>query len=153
MPVTPRTSTNRTVRSGGFTLIELLAVMLILTILVLLIGGVANRIFNHIYIDETKNSMKIIMSAIVEYRKVKPAYPTDQASLVSELTSVAECRALIGKLEEKVWSTTSTNEFRDSWGNPIVYSPSGGLAGAPGLTSAGPDGDISTEEDNVRHNK
>jgi len=153
MSAMPRTSTNRTARSRGFTLIELLAVMLILAILIALVVGVANRIFNHVNIKETQNSMKIIMSSIVEHYKVKSAYPTNQASLVSDLKSVEKCRALIKTLDDNVWNPASGYEFLDSWGKPIVYSPSGGLGGGPGLTSAGPDGDIATEEDNVRNNK
>jgi len=151
MPAT-RTCTNHAVRSGGFTLVELLAVMLILAILMTLVVGASRLIFADVYVKETKNNMAIIMSAIKEYRNATGNYPNQQG-WVGHLTGNPASRKLIGKLGENVWSTTNTDEFRDAWGNAIEYSPSGGLAGAPGLTSAGPDGDPDTEEDNVRHNK
>ena len=152
MSVMPGTSTNRAVRSRGFTLIELLAVMLILAILMTLIIGVSKLIFTHVYTNETKNNMKIIMAAITEYHKVKTEYPTKNG-WVTNLANVAESRALLIKLDENVWNRGSATKFHDSWGNEIEYYPTGGLAGAPGLTSPGPDGDINTEADNVRYNK
>lgn len=152
MPVTLGKPTNRNVRSGGFTLVELLAVMLILAILMTLVIGASKLIFSNVYIDETKGNMKVIMAAITQYREVKGKYPPSQATLVSELITVPKARTLIGNLGENVWHPENKDEFRDSWGNAIVYSRTGGLAGTPGLTSAGPDGDIDTEEDNVRFN-
>jgi|GEM_PF-1960102 len=153
MPTTTGTSTAKihATRSGGFTLIELLAVMLILAILMTLVIGASRLIFTDVYVDETKSNMKIIMAAIVKYRDATGSYPG--TNWVSELAGNPESRKLIGKLGEKVWSTESTGEFRDAWGNAIRYSSSGGLAGTPGLTSAGPDGDHDTDEDNVRFNK
>ena len=105
------------------------------------------------YARETKANMQIIMAATREYHDAQGKYPSSQATLVSDLTSVAKSRSLIGNLGENVWSPSNKDEFLDAWGKPIKYSPSGGLAGTPGLTSAGPDGDIATEEDNVRYNK
>ena len=152
MSITPGTSTNRAVRSSGFTLVELLAVMLILAILMTLVVGASRLIFSDVYVNETKSSMQIIMAAITEYREVAGKYPT-ASGWVSQLAATAKSRALIGNLGENVWSATNNDEFRDAWGNAIHYSPSGGLAGAPGLTSGGPDGEIDTKEDNVRYNK
>ena len=154
MSVMTRTSTtNRAAGSSGFTLVELLAVMLILAILMTLVIGASKLIFSDVYVEETKAHMKVIMAAIRVYRDAKGQYPSSQATLVSDLTSVAKSRSLIGNLGENVWSPSNKDEFLDAWGKPIKYSPSGGLAGTPGLTSAGPDGDIATEEDNVRYNK
>ncbi|MDP6546032.1 MAG: type II secretion system protein [Phycisphaerae bacterium] len=152
MSTMPGTSRNHAVRSSGFTLVELLAVMLILAILMGLVIGASRLLFADVYAKETKNTMAVVMSAITEYHKVTGNYPS-QANWVSELKNTEKSRKQIEKLGENVWSATNNNEFRDAWGNKIEYSPNGGLAGAPGLTSAGPDGDISTEEDNVRHNK
>jgi type II secretory pathway pseudopilin PulG len=126
--------------------------MLILGILMTLVIGASRLLFAGVHVDETKANMKVIMSAITEYYEAKHKYPPNQASLVSELTSVVKSRALIGKLGENVWNPTDTSEFRDAWGGAIRYSPSGGLAGAPELTSAGPDGDFDTDDD-VRFNK
>ena len=153
MPVTPGTSTtkNHAVRSSGFTLVELLAVMLILAILMTLVIGASKIIFTYVYVDETKNNMKIIMAAITMYRETQVDDLTN-ANLVDKLKAAPECKDLIGNLGKNVWSTANPNTFRDAWGNAIRYEPSGGLAGTPGLTSPGPDGDINTTEDNVRFN-
>ena len=152
MAGTPGTFRKLTSQSSGFTLVELLAVMLILAILMTLVIGASKLIFTDVYVDETKAHMKIIMAAITQYRDAMGTYPNSQANLVGNLSSVPKSRLLIGKLGENAWNPSNKNEFLDAWGNPIHYSPSGGLAGTPGLTSAGPDGDIDTEEDNVRFN-
>jgi prepilin-type N-terminal cleavage/methylation domain-containing protein len=139
----PRTSTKRTLRPSGFTLVELLAVMLILTVLMTLVVGGSKLIFAYVYTEQTKSNMKIIMSAISEYQQSVGTVP---ASL-SDLKSNPAAREQIEKLGEDVWDGT---DFFDAWGKEIIYSATGGLAGAPGLTSGGPDGDTSTSEDNVR---
>ena len=161
MSATPETSTtkNHAVRAGGFTLIELLAVMLILAILMTLVVGASKLIFTDVYVDETKNNMNIIMAAIVAYCESGGNYPTEDSGnkvWIGQLAGNAKSRALILNLPETVWNADTTEnktKFRDAWGNAIVYSSTGGLAGAPGLTSAGPDGDINTKQDNVRYNK
>jgi len=147
----PATAVRRRKRQAAFTLLELLALMLILAIIAALWAGIT-RPPTDIYARETKYNMQIIMAAINEYHRASGKYPPT-AGWVSELASAAESRKFIAKLGENVWNTTNTNEFHDAWGNAIAYSPTGGLAGGPGLVSAGPDGDHGTEEDNVRHNK
>jgi len=154
--MTTRTCKTRTARTRGFTLVELLAVMLILAILMTLVIGASKLLFNKIYIDETKTSMKIIMTSLSEYYESTGDYPTQGASnqgWIDQLVNNDRARAQITKLDKKVWSPENNKQFRDAWENPIVYKRSGGLAGAPGLISPGPDGDISTEDDNVRDNK
>ena len=159
MPITQGTSGNHAARSNGFTLIELLAVMLILGILITLVVGSARIIFVKVYTEETKTSMKIIMTAVREYYKAKAARPEDNypdlsnSNWVNELAKAKESRVLIGKLAETVWSADNKTEFRDAWGNKIKYEPEGGRAGAPGLISGGPDGDTTTKDDNVRYNR
>ena len=151
--MTPRTNKTRIVRAGGFTLVELLAVMLILAVLMTLVLGASRLLFSSVYVDETKNTMNITMTAITEYYQVQKAYPAAGGNWVQLLITVPKSKALISKFDEKVWSVTDSNEIKDAWGNPIKYSPSGGLAGAPELISGGPDGDTATEEDNVRYNR
>ena len=154
MSATPGTSRNHAVRSSGFTLIELLAVMLILAILMTLVVGASKLIFADVDVKETKNNMAIIMAAIKEYRRATGAYPSENGWVGALTGSDAPVsRKLIGKLGENVWSTTNADKFLDAWGNAIEYSLNGGLAGGPGLTSGGPDGDTSSDQDNVRHNK
>jgi len=157
MPKTPRTYPGRSnAKTGGFTLIELLAVMMILGILMVLVVGVARQIFSNTQAEETRNSMNIIMSAVTAYNQVRveKGYPVlTKANYVSALASRPESKKLIGTLGEKVWSANDNKHFRDGWGKPIEYTPTGGLAGAPGLISGGPDGATDTKDDNVRYNR
>ncbi|MDP6634259.1 MAG: type II secretion system protein GspG [Phycisphaerae bacterium] len=153
MPITPRTSRKRPAGSSGFTLVELLAVMLILAILITLVLGASKLLFSDVHSTETQASMQVIMAAITAYHDVVKDYPAQTDDWISQLASVQKSRDLIAKLGEKVWSAENRKEFRDAWGNKIKYTRSGGLAGAPGLISGGPDGDHSTEEDNVRYNR
>ena len=154
MSIRPGTSRNCTARSGGFTLIELLAVMLILGVLMTLVVGASKILFSEVDSTDTKNTMKIIMEAINEYQKDTGAYPPQGSSAwVNALKGNAKSRAMIEKLPENVWSAEHRTELRDGWGKAIEYSQTGGLAGAPGLTSAGPDGDMSTKDDNVHYNR
>ncbi|MCP4374559.1 MAG: prepilin-type N-terminal cleavage/methylation domain-containing protein [bacterium] len=143
MLLTQRTSGNRKVRPSGFTLVELLAVMLILTVLLTLVVGGARLVTAHVYAEETKSSMKIIMSAISEYTQSTGSTPGSLGNLEGN----SGAKELISKLGKKAWDGS---KFFDAWGNEIVYSSNGGLGGGPGLTSGGPDGDTSTDEDNVR---
>ncbi|MBC8373026.1 MAG: type II secretion system protein, partial [Planctomycetes bacterium] len=76
MPVTPRTSTNRTVRSGGFTLIELLAVMLILGILMAPVPGASKLLFKDVYGEGTQSNMAVILTAIKAYPKAPGSSPS-----------------------------------------------------------------------------
>ena len=152
MPVTPETRDVTAGRSGGFTLIELLAVMLILTILMGLVIGASKLLFSDIKREETSATMKIIMSAITEYYEATKSYPSAEG-WVSQLTSNARSRKIIAQLGNNAWDPSKHDAFLDAWGNDIEYSPTGGLAGAPGLTSGGPDGNIETREDNVRSNE
>ena len=143
-------------RSGGFTLIELLAVMLILGILMTLIIGATKMIFEKVYTDETKANMTIIMVAVRKYQEVQQDKEYDgltASNWVDQLKKAPESKALIKNLPESVWSVDKKSQFRDAWGNKMEFKPTGGLGGAPGLVSSGPDGDSSTKDDNVLNNK
>ena len=105
-------------------------------------------------VEETKSHMKLIAVAIEEYRyvQVEKRYdPLTEANWVTQLACAPESRVIIGALPKNVWSAENTTEFRDSWGQAIVFAPKDDPQGQPVLTSAGPDGDITTEEDNVRY--
>jgi hypothetical protein len=105
-----------------------------------------------VYVDETKCNMKIIAVAIREYREAQPKnqYPDLTADTwVTQLAKAPESKVLIEKLPESVWSIDRKTEFRDAWGNPIVFSPDTALPGGQTITSAGPDGDITTTGDNI----
>jgi len=130
--------------------------MLILAVLMTLVIGVSQRLFKNVYIEETKASMKIIMTALTEYYDSTKTYPTQDSgneTWITQLRGNDRAMKQIAKLEEKVWSADNNKQFSDAWGNAIVYKRTGGLAGAPGLISPGADGDINTENDNVRDNK
>jgi type II secretory pathway pseudopilin PulG len=105
-----------------------------------------------VYADETKCNMKIIAVAIREYREAQPKnqYPDLTADTwVTQLKKTPESKVLIEKLPESVWSIDRKTEFRDAWGNPIVFSSDTALPGGQTITSAGPDGDITTTGDNI----
>ena len=140
-------------RPTGFTLVEILAVVFILAILAAILVWTLKPRSDDVYVKETKNTMNIAMTAITEYYQVRKDYPAEGGGWVNQLLTVPKSRALISKFDENVWSAADSNEIKDAWGHPIEYSRSGGLAGAPGLISGGPDGDTATEEDNVRYNR
>ena len=135
-------------RTTGFTLVELLAVMLVLAIVTALVIW-NSRPTDGVLAKTTKANMQIIMTAILEYRQAREDYPP-RAGWVSELADTAESGKVIAQLGDNTWNATDNKEFLDAWGNAIAYTPDGGLGGSPSLTSAGPDGDIDTEGDNVR---
>ena len=102
--------------------------------------------------EETKASLKRIMSAIEEFRKDTGNYPSE-SGWIGELKANAKSRRLIETLSESAWSAENPDEFRDMWGAAIKYFPRGAMAETPELKSAGPDGDMTTEEDNVRRTR
>ena len=105
-----------------------------------------------VYADETKSYMKIIAVAITWYPKVPAAEgyaPLTPDNWVTQLASVPKSRKIIEYLPTNVWGEDRNTEFLDAWGNPIVFSPNSAQTGGPILTSAGPDGDITTKDDNI----
>ncbi len=153
MCIMPRTSKHRAARTRGFTLVELMAVMLILAILMTFVIGGAKLLTKDVYVKETKNTINIVMSAIKVYQEETKSLPAQGGDWVGQLVSIDKSRAQIEKLDKKIWSASNNKEILDGWGKPIQYVSSEGLAGAADLISSGPDGDPSTEEDNVRYNR
>ncbi len=108
----------------------------------------------HAPVSETKITMQIIYAAIEEYRKDQAL--DDYEALtpdnwVSQLSGSQRVRSIIAPLSENIWSHEHKNELRDGWDHPIVFSPDAGSDARGVLTSAGPDGDMTTEDDNVRY--
>ena len=161
----------------GFTLIELLVVIFVLGILVALVGGVARYVFREASRKETQATQTIVMTAIERYQEIAGDYPGDDprnddeddritaTELLKRLkgegndaltTSLSEAqkdqvkrasRDILLKLDSKAMTGTT---ILDGFGNEMHYDPDAGLAGRPLLTSAGPDGDIHTKDDNIR---
>ncbi|MBT3199013.1 MAG: hypothetical protein HN350_03765 [Phycisphaerales bacterium] len=101
-------------------------------------------------------NMHVIAAAIEEYRVVEAAngYPALTAdNWIPKLAAASESRKIINSLPNNVWSPERKTEFCDAWGNPLVLLPNGGPNGTAQLISAGPDGDITTPDDNVRFHK
>ena len=108
----------------------------------------------NVYDEETRISMQIIMTAVEEYDR-------DQASKgaavltadiwVPPLVVAPKSRAILARLDRKAWNFEHKYELRDAWGAAIQFIPNGGPDGKHQLISAGPDGDMTTEEDNLRY--
>jgi len=121
---------------------------------VILIYGAFRPGCPNVYDEETRISMQIIMTAVEEYDR-------DQASKgaavltadiwVPPLVVAPKSRAILARLDRKAWNFEHKYELRDAWGAAIQFIPNGGPDGKHQLISAGPDGDMTTEEDNLRY--
>ena len=132
--------------------IKLLIAVLLGCVLGLVVGYLPTGCGHDHDLMDTEASLMLIMSAIEEYRKDTGNYPSE-SDWISELKANAKSQKRIWILSENAWSVENPNEFRDGWGTSIEYSPNGRMGGGPVLTSAGPDGDMTTVEDNMRRTR
>ncbi len=70
-------------RAGGFTLIELLAVIAILAILVVLVVGIGTKLIVEGHVNQTKQTMTQLVSALGAYYESYTEYPPDHDSTSS----------------------------------------------------------------------
>ncbi len=137
-------------------IVKLLFLAIVFGLFAILIYGAFRPCCPNVYAEETRYSMKIIMTAVEEYDR-------DQASngaaaltadvWVPPLVVAPKSRDILARLDKNAWSVENKYELRDAWGNAIGFIPNGGPGGKHQLISAGPDGDMTTEEDNVRYPK
>lgn len=144
-PPATHATTNRNRRA--FTLVELLAVMLILSILVGLVVGVTGHVTARVNYERTIVTMQIVGEAIQAYREDQGSDP----SSLSDLTRNAAAKKVLANLDSETWPGGST--IKDAYGNGLKYEKKGGLGECPVLISGGPDGNINTEDDNIRSDK
>ena len=158
----------------GFTLIELLVAIFIIGILVTLVIGVSNYVFEEASRKETQATQTIVMQAIEAYRDVMGNYPpdnnttdpnytsysyTDATCLMPHLTALncytgtkqTKIRKATGpimlKLSAEAMKTTDPDKLFDGFGKAMRYEQDGGLGGRPVLISDGDDGDPTTADD------
>ena len=149
-------------RGRGFTLVEMLVVVLVIAILVGIVIGVARIVTRRAAVEQTKVNMKVIRLALDAFRETDGSgdYPP------SEITHAPEerCNALLAALkdnplareklmglsDEAIKSINENDYLVDGFENPMDYSSDGGAGSGPVLTSAGADGDYTTENDNIR---
>lgn len=125
---TPRTN-NRMMARPGFSLIEITAVILLIGILA---AGAAVAILPQVQkakINTTKSSMRTIKSAINTYMVENNQPPSSVMALIP------------GYLEE--------SSATDAWNNPYYYAVTTGGTNAYTLISGGPDGNLTTPDDNI----
>ena len=142
--------TGRLGKNCGFTLIEMLVVILVIGILVALVVSVSGTIIRRGYIARTRTDLEMIMKAVQVYHEdtIPHAYPSGPniSDLRSQLLTVPRAADRLRKLNPKV-SPANPQVFLDWFGFRLRYSPEGGPAGSPLLTSPGPDGDFDTDDD------
>ena len=118
---------NRHRRSAAFTLLEMMLVVAIMGILMSVavwnIVGTGEKA----RIRATEQSLKTIESALKAYKTDKGNFPTGLQALVS--------------------SKLMDDKFKDSWKHDIEYRMPGANGREYSLVSAGPDGQIGTEDD------
>jgi type II secretory pathway pseudopilin PulG len=137
-------------------MIELLIVMFILAILIALAVGVGQWVFSDAARKATLSTQEVLFSAIETFHDIEGEWPEGEGDensahrLWEQLVDEHDrTREIVEALDRE--SFDRDNEvFLDGYGNPIRYDDSGGIAGRPVLISAGPDGDFSTSEDNIR---
>ncbi|RPI64299.1 MAG: type II secretion system protein [Planctomycetaceae bacterium] len=154
---------NRNSRKA-FTLIEMLVVIGILMVLAALIVGVSRYVMEESANKKTVAIQAVIMSATKAYHDKNKAYPdsndappTDPNSgdikkLYDALNPSTPDAKIVDKLKllPKEAIDSASHTFKDSWDKDMRYYKTGGLGGGPVIISAGPDGDFTTEADNIR---
>jgi prepilin-type N-terminal cleavage/methylation domain-containing protein len=143
----------------AFSLIELLVVIAIIALLLTIGIGVGQKVMTAASVKTTKANMAIIMNAIETYYEDTGSYPSPESTpgssdLYNNLRINSSALEKLASLPaDAVYSDGTTGYFVDAFDKEIEYSKTGGLGGTPVLLSAGPDGDITTKDDNIRSDK
>ncbi len=127
-------------KNRGFTLLELLVVLVILSLLAALVIPKLTGRVDEAKIDTAKVQLKEIKRALEMYKLDNGNYPSTFQGL----------KALVKKPdtppEPKKWRQYLEHIPKDPWGNEYVYiSPAKNHPFE--LRSAGPDGDLGSEDD------
>ncbi len=140
---------------GAFTLVEMLAVILVIGILVTIVVGVSGRAIARAKEAKTKLFMGTITNAIGAYFEVNREWPQADENATADDRSAQLFKDLLGCEASKlrlgvIGDVARKGRFYDGYKQVIDYHHSGGAGGAAYLESAGPDGDYSTIDDNIR---
>lgn len=166
MPETLSRSRNNHAR--GFTIIEIVIVLGVIGILVALLAPSAFQSIQASRQDDTSDQLEQIFLAIVgEPSQGNYGYLGDMGRIPASLDElvtqgsqtawhtadgVTEHKGTVGTGWRGPYVTSgeaTTDLFKDSWGQALSYTNSGGNAGQ--IVSGGPDGQISTAGDNITY--
>ncbi len=136
-------------------MVELLVVVLILSILVGLVVAVSKYVNDEAAKKSTKATQAIVTSVINNYYSSQGSYPvaTTTSELVAKLLDmnlVPDCAKAMQSIPK---AAMTGGTLIDGWGREMTYKSTGGFGGVPVLISAGPDGKMDTDEDNIRSDK
>lgn len=109
-------------RESGFTLMEILFVVLTAGILMSLVFPVADRLIASAFLDETRQEMEQIGSALRLYYSENQGYPDALATLSTDSSSLSWDGPY---LNAGVNQNGTAVEPLDVWGNRYLYEPTG----------------------------
>jgi prepilin-type N-terminal cleavage/methylation domain-containing protein len=143
----------------GMTLMELLVVTIILGLLMSLGLGIGSALLIKADRQKTIGTMAIVMGAIDVYYEQCGAYPPQKDEndvtypysdyLLTTLKLCPAAQKALSALDQQAMNEGAEcgYAFIDGFNMPIRYLATGGLGGAPQLSSAGPDGKYNNADD------
>ncbi len=139
----------------GFTLVEILVVMVIIAMLGGIMMVVGKNISQKAKIQNTKNTMVILMGAVEAYQAYKGHYPQDID--IATLEGVPDSRDILSKLPESAKILHTDGKIRvidyfndgDTQGKLLNYYNTPGDGNPPILSSHGPDRQEGSADDIV----
>ncbi len=162
-------------RSAAFTLLELMIVLMIIGILMSAFVFSAGKIFGDTQVKETANRLRVLASAVEEYRQIEAAIPNDrlppgaagnsQNASAEALVLALYAPSYTGTRPGQEWLVNTDAdssrksltifpnrelfEYGDFWGNPIVYFD-GLHYSEVQVVLAGAEGDLHEQEVHAR---
>jgi general secretion pathway protein G len=141
-------------RGTGFTLIEVLLVIVILAGLATVAFVTLSGRGEEAKAGLTKVRMQKIRGWLEDYKRKFNTYPSEDQG---GLEALVKKPAFDNPDFDKAWRpyTTNPDDLKDEWGKEFRYEvvdddSSGVTIKVVHLTSGGPDGDLDTDEDNVK---
>jgi type II secretory pathway pseudopilin PulG len=157
-------------RQYGLTLVEILIAVALMMILASIVLMVTERSYSYSEQKATEGEIAILDSALEEYHDFWGAFPDPNvlitipanvtrhsASLYSQLIIVPESKKVLEQFADSHIKTVEVSgssylEFVDSWGIELDYEYITGM-NFPKITSAGPDKNFVTADDNITNKK
>lgn len=143
-------TTTRHAKRTGLTLLELMIVLIILVMLFAIAGPRLLNTQRKADIKGTTVQIANLEAALKDYYLDMKGYPNTEEGLQALMRKPAD--------EQKAsrWAGPYLEADQlpsDAWGNPFMYEypPTKGSGRMPNISSGGPDGDASTEEDNINN--
>lgn len=172
--LTPTPTNKKLVRA--FTLAEMLVVVAIIAILAVGIFSVSNSVDKKTKIDQTKSTIELLCAAIEQYHHFYNEFPDPANSIAGyfslecdlldpnnaeklsyRLSLCPEAKTILNQINPKMIKNTDKDdilEYIDAWGMDFRYEyDKDEKWNFPLITSAGPDKDFATKEDNITSRK